>query len=53
MKAAADWFEGLVDVSNIVCNESGFCASRVGRIVEGVDHADGGGDDEDLDDNNG
>lgn len=53
MQAAADRFGGSVDVSTIVGNGSDFVSGRVGRIIDGVFHADGGGDGADLDDDDG
>ncbi|CAN8075453.1 unnamed protein product, partial [Agarophyton chilense] len=48
MQAAADRFGGSVDVSSILGNKCDFGTSRIGRIIDGVYHADGGIEDADL-----
>lgn len=53
MRSASDRFGGSVDVSTLVGNGSDFASGRVGRIIDGVFHADGGADDADLDDDDG
>lgn len=52
MKAAAGRFRGSDDVSSIVGNWS-FCVGQVGRVVEGLHHAHGGGDNAALDNESG
>lgn len=51
--AAAERHGGSVDVSHLVGNQADHYPGRIGRIVDGVFHADGGADDADLDDEDG
>lgn len=53
MRAAADRLGGSVDVCTLAVNEADFGTGRIGRIVDGVFHADGGTGDADLDDDDG
>lgn len=53
MRAAADRFGGSVDVSTLVGNQADLASGRIGRIIDGVFHADGGADDADFDDDDG
>ncbi|CAN8061403.1 unnamed protein product [Agarophyton chilense] len=48
MQAAADRFGGSVDVSSILGNKCDFGTSRIGCIIDGVYHADGGIENADL-----
>jgi len=53
LAAAADRFGGTVDISTLVGNQATFSPGRIGRVLDGVFHADGGADDADLDDDDG
>ena len=53
LAAAVDRLGGIVDVSALVGNQSDFVSGRIGRVLDGVFHADGGAGDADLDDSDG
>lgn len=50
LAAAADRHGGTVDASTIIGNQSDFGSDRIGRVLDGVFHADGGANDADLND---
>lgn len=54
LAAAAEKHSGVVDVSTLFDDKTDFDDNgRVSRVLEGVYHAEGGADDNDLDDNDG
>lgn len=53
LAAAADRHGGSVDISTLVGSQSDFSTGRIGRVLDGVFHADGGADDADLDEDDG
>ena len=53
LAAAADRHGGTIDVSKLVGNRIDFRRGRIGRVLEGIFHADGGADEADLDDDDG
>lgn len=53
LAAAADRLCGTVDISALVGNQAENNSRRIGRVLDGVFHADGGADDADLDESDG
>lgn len=53
LATASDRLGGTMDVSYIVCDRSDFINARIGRVLDGVFHADGGTNDADLDEDDG
>lgn len=53
MQVAAGRFDASVDVSTISGKDCDFSSGRVGHVINGVYHADRGGDEEDLGGNDG
>lgn len=53
LTGAAERLGGNVDISTVIGNQEDFGNGRIGRVLEGVFHADGRADDADLDDNDG
>ena len=53
LASAADRHGGSVNVSTLVGNQADFGPGRIGRVLDGIFHADGGADDADLDDDDG
>ena len=41
LAAAADRHGGTIDVSNLVANKIDFRPGRIGRVLDGIFHADG------------